>query len=88
MDYVASVFILIGVWFITEKKPIGFWIMIIGEICYIIFAISIASWALLGMNMIFFMLDIKGIVSWNKDNNKRNKNERKRIRRKSKKINK
>jgi len=64
MDIVACVFELIGAWLISGKNIYGFPVLMIGNCFWLLAGKKNRLWGLVAVSVIFFFINIRGIVIW------------------------
>ena len=67
MDYVAMIFVLLGMYLLTIKNRWGFAAFLIGSIAWIVVNVIAGIFAGIVLNAIMIVLNIKGFMEWKKD---------------------
>ncbi len=66
IEFIATVLVLLGVYFITVPKVLGIYIMILAQIFWTIFAYIKGAPFLLLQNVILMCFNFRGIRNWKK----------------------
>ena len=65
-DFIAAICAIIGMFFLGNKKRIGFVLYLIATASGIVFAILAKSLPLTVMNIIMFIMNLRGFFLWKK----------------------
>jgi hypothetical protein len=66
LSYIAMILSIVGNLYVNRKMVIGMWLWIFGSILWMIFATYSQTWSQLIMFSIYTILNIEGIIKWNK----------------------
>jgi nicotinamide riboside transporter PnuC len=66
MDWIGNVFIVIGLWFIGNKKRWAFIFSVIGESAWIIYSLTIGLYSLALICTVFAGLAVRSYWKWGK----------------------
>jgi nicotinamide riboside transporter PnuC len=69
VDWVATVCGLTGVYLIGSKNRLGFIVMMLASLSWLIVGFMIGSWALILGSMVFFSLHVRGFLKWRRSVN-------------------
>lgn len=64
MDWFAMIFTIAGVWLLGSQKASGFVFGMIGNVLWVGFALNTGQLRILGLNVLFFALNIRGLWNW------------------------
>ncbi len=64
VDWLAMVLTLLAIWFIGNKDKKGFYIHIVGNICWIAMGLMAESLATMLANLAFIVVNIRAIMLW------------------------
>jgi len=64
MDWIGNVFIVVGLWYIGNKKRWAFLFSIAGETAWIIYSLSIGLYSLAFICTIFGTLALRSYIKW------------------------
>jgi len=66
MDWIGNVFIVVGLWHIGNKKRWAFLFSVAGEICWIVYSLTIGLYSLAVICTVFAVLAIRSYYKWGK----------------------
>lgn len=66
IDWLASVFALLMIYFLGNKNPVGFMFGMAANVSWIGFAVLTTSIPIAIANIIFFTLNFRGLLKWKK----------------------
>ena len=66
MDWIATIFILLGYWLAGDKHKSAWLFSIVGSIIWVVYAVDIQLWSLVSVNAIFIILGAINLYKWNK----------------------
>lgn len=65
IDYIASVFLIVGTYLVVKKKPVGWLIGCVGQVAWMLYgAFEVSSIPLILMEIVFTYLSLKGWHDW------------------------
>ncbi len=65
-DYIAAICAIIGMFFLGNKKRIGFVLYLVATASGVVFAILAKSLPLIVTNIIMFIMNLRGFLLWKK----------------------
>ena len=68
MGWIGNIFIILGLWFVGNKKRWAFILSVIGETCWIIHSFLIQMYDLAIICIVFALLAARSWYKWGKDN--------------------
>jgi nicotinamide riboside transporter PnuC len=68
MDWIGNIFIVIGLWYIGNKKRWAFLFSVVGETCWIIYSLTIGLYSLAAICVVFAFLAARSYYKWGKQN--------------------
>lgn len=66
IDWLAMLLTFVAIWLIGDKNKSGFYIMMAGNLCWVILGVLTQSLALIVANLLFLSLNIRAIFNWSK----------------------
>jgi len=66
IEFLAMVFVFVGVWYITVPSIKGIYWMIVAQVFWSVFAIMTGAWFLLIQSVVLMGFNVRGIVNWKK----------------------
>lgn len=67
IGWIGNFFFIHGVYELGNKKVIGFYTNIIGNILYVIFGILVGKSSIIVLSMFLIWLNIRGVLKWRKN---------------------
>ena len=64
LDWIGNVLIILGLWYIGEKKRFAFVFTAIGEILWVIYSLQSGLWSLAFITAVFTGLAIRNWLKW------------------------
>jgi hypothetical protein len=66
-DWAAMALTLLAIYMLGDKRRMGFVIMIIGNLSWVVVGILADSLAMILANLIFGAMNVRGIVKWSRE---------------------
>ena len=66
MGWIGNIFIVIGLWYIGNKKRWAFVFSMIGEAVWVVYAMTIGLYDLAAICVVFFALAARNYYEWGK----------------------
>jgi len=67
IDWIACVVGLLGMYMVTKKNGIGFIVLVLSSLLWLVYAITIASYGMIVSSVIYAIVEIVGYFKWKKD---------------------
>ncbi len=67
LSYVLSALSLLSLWLVGNKNKLGFVVGLINQVLWVVYAVSLKQWGLLGGVVAYTFINIRNLVKWNKD---------------------
>lgn len=68
MDWIASGLSLVGTVLLAHHRMTAMYVYLASCLAFMVWAISIKSWAVLGLQVVLICLNIRTIITWRKKN--------------------
>ena len=65
LDWASSIVGLIGLYLVTEKRPVGFLLSATAVLFAVVVALMAGQYGFLLSNVVTFFLSLRGYVKWN-----------------------
>jgi len=71
MDWIAGLFELCGMWFVGNKKSVGFILNFLGCVCWVYVAVTAPMYGLLLAVLPASIINIRNYLKWKKESNEK-----------------
>ena len=66
IDWLAMLLTFLAIWLIGDQNKSGFYIMMVGNGCWVAVGILTQSMALVVANLLFIALNVRAIINWSR----------------------
>jgi hypothetical protein len=66
-DWAAMLLTLLAIYMLGDKRRLGFVVMIVGNLSWVVVGVLAESLAMIVANLIFGAMNVRGIVKWTRE---------------------